>query len=214
MTLGDGMEKQGKKAKRSMPKELLRIFWSFIIIFCVPGAIITFVSPAFTVELTRVAPDRVDASVSKNLLFIVPVSRETVTGVVETELTTITGDVIRRSGTLTSPGRASTGGSTGRVVGRAEDTGILLLKGQGGGSVEVAISPKNLYEVSQEVERFIIENTESSLRLWVVSNWKFGVFLPVAILLFWIAVFLITIWTLVTGKEFNPGNKGAAAPRD
>ena len=186
------------KKKRSKPFELMRTLYSFIIIFCIPGLIITFFAPSFTVELTRVNPERVDATVSKNLLFIVPISRYTTTNLVDTESETIDGGVIRRSGSTTSAGS-----STGKIVGQAEDHGRLLLKGREGDPIEVYISPVNLYDVEDEIQYFITESKEPSLRLWVVSNWKFGVILPGGILLFWVVVFLMALWSIFTGKSWK-----------
>ena len=191
------------KKQRSVPIELIRALYSFIIIFCIPGAIITFGVPSFTIELTRVNQERVDAAVSKNLLFIVPISRYTVTNLIDTESETIDGGVIRRSGSSTSAGS-----STGKVVGKAEDDGRLLLKGREGEPIEVWISPVNLDDVEDEIRYFIAESKEPSLRLWVVSNWKFGVLLPGGILLFWMAAFFIGMWSLITGKELKRGGSG------
>ncbi len=187
------------KKKRSKPFELLRTLYSFIIIFCIPGAIITACVPSFTIELTRVNSERVDAAVSRNLLFIVPISRYTATNLVGTESVVIDGGVIRRSGSTTS-----SGSSTGKIVGEAEDNGILLLKGQEGEPpIEVEISPVNLDDVEDEIRYFITEGKEPSLRLWVVSNWKFGVILPGGILVFWIVVASMAVWSIITGKEWK-----------
>jgi|GEM_PF-1586788 len=188
-----------KKKKRPIPIELIRALYSFFIIFCIPGAIITFVVPSFTIELTRLNSARVDANVSKNLLFIVPISRYTATNLIDTESEVIDGGVIRRSGSSTS-----TGSSTGKITEKAEDNGLLLLKGrEGEPPIEVEISPVNLYDVEDEIQYFIFEGQEPSLRLWVVSNWKFGVLLPGGILLFWVVVFVMTVWSLITGKELK-----------
>ena len=186
------------KRTRSKPFELMRALYSFIIIFCIPGAIITLGVPSYTIELTRVNPERVDATVSRNVLFIVPISRSTATSLVETESEVMDGGVIRRSGSTTS-----TGSSTGKIVGEAEDNGLLLLKGREVKPIEVEVSPANLYDVEDEIHYFITESQEPSLRLWVVSNWKFGVILPGGILLFWVVVFVMTVWSIFTGKSWK-----------
>ena len=178
-----------EKKKRSKPFELMRALYSFIIIFCIPGAIITFVVPSYTIELTRVNPECVDATVSKNLLFIVPISRYTATNLGGTESEVMDGGVIRRSG---------------KITGEAEDNGLLFLKGREGVSpIEVEISPVNLDDVEDEIHYFITESKDPSLRLWVVSNWKFGVILPGGILLFWVVVFCMAVWSIITGKEWK-----------
>lgn len=180
------------KKRGPIPIELLRALYSFIIIFCLPGAFITFVAPSFTIELTRLNQERVDAAVSKNLLFVVPVSRYTATNLVDTESEVIDGGVIRRGGS-----------STGKITGEAEDEGVLLLKGQEDEPIEVSISPVNLDDVEDEIRYFITESKEPSLRLWVVSNWKFGVILPGGILLFWVIVFCMAVWSIITGKDLE-----------
>ena len=185
-----------QKKTRSKPFELLRTLYSFIIIFCIPGALITACVPSFTIELTRVNPERVDAAVSRNLLFIVPISRYTATNLVDTESEVMDGGVIRRGGSTTSAGS-----STGKIVGEAEDNGILLLKGREGDPIELYVSPVNLYDVEEEIQYFITEGKEPSLRLWTVSNWKFGVILPAGILLFWVVVFVMTVWSIFTGQS-------------
>ena len=190
-----------QKKTRSKPFELLRTLYSFIIIFCIPGALITACVPSFTIELTRVNPERVDAAVSRNLLFVVPILRYTATNLVDTESEVIDGGLIRRSGSTTS-----SGSSTGKVVGEAEDNGLLFLKGRKGEPpIEVEISPVNLYDVEDEIQYFITESKEPSLRLWVVSNWKFGVLLPGGILLFWMVIASMTVWSIITGKELKLG---------
>jgi len=191
--IGEAKERTMTEEKkiRSKPFELLRTLYSFIIIFCIPGALITACAPSFTIELTRVNPERVDAAVSKNLLFIVPISRYTATNLVDTESEVIDGGLIRRSG---------------KTTGEAEDEGHLLLKGrEGEPSIEVWISPVNLYDVEDEIQYFITEGKEPSLRLWVVSNWKFGVLLPGGILLFWVVVASMAVWSIITGKELKLG---------
>ena len=150
-------------------------------------------------------PERVDATVSKNLLFIVPISKYTATNLVDTESEVIDGGVIRRSG--------STGSSTGKITGEAEDNGLLLLKEREGESIEVYISPVNLDDVEDDIHYFITEGKEPSLRLWVVSNWKFGVILPGGILLFWVVVFCMTVWSIITDKELS-GSKNESVSRE
>ncbi len=70
-----------------------------------------------------------------------------------------------------------------------EDEGLLFLKGSGSVPIEVSISPVNLDDVTYDIRYFIKESEEPSLRLWVVSNWKFGAILPGGILLFCLAIF-------------------------
>ena len=180
------------KKKRSKPVQLLRAFWSSAAIFCIPGLIITFISASFTIELIRVNKERVDATVFKNILLIVPIFKYTATNLLDIETTTIDGGVIRKGRT-----------STGRIIGEAEDEGLLLLKSQKDEPIEVWISPKSLDNVKEEIQYFITESKEPSLRLWVVSNSKFGAILPGAILLFSVVTFFISVWSIITGKSLE-----------
>jgi hypothetical protein len=174
------------KEKRSKPFRLIKALFGCMVLFFIPALFITFTVPSFTIELTQVNQERVDATVLKNLIFILPVSKYTVTNLVKIESETIDGGLI---------GEGSTG--------EAEDEGLLLLKGVQDESIEVYISPRNLDAVEEEVQYFITESKEPFLRLWVVSNWKFGVVLPGGILLFGLAAFLSSVWAIITGQPLR-----------
>lgn len=176
------------KEKRSKPFRLIKALFGCMVLFFIPGLFITFTVPSFTIELTRVNQERVDATVLKNLIFIFPVSKYTVTNLVKIESETIDGGLI---------------GEGDRSTGEAEDEGLLLLKGVQDESIEVYISPRNLDAVEEEVQYFITESKEPFLRLWVVSNWKFGVVLPGGILLFGLAAFLSSVWAIITGQPLR-----------
>jgi hypothetical protein len=81
--------------------------------------------------------------------------------------------------------------------------GLLLLKGAISAPVEVYISLKNLYDIKNDIEYFIKDSNEPSLKLWVVSNWKFGVILPGAVLLFCLIVFSMGSWSIIRGKPLR-----------
>lgn len=173
------------KEKRSKPFRLIKALFGCMVLFFIPALFITFTVPSFTIELTRVNQERVDATVLKNLIFIFPVSKYTVTNLVKIESETIDGGLSREG------------------TGEAEDEGLLLLKGVQDESIEVYISPRNLDAVEEEVQYFITESKEPFLRLWVVSNWKFGVVLPGGILLFGLAAFLSSVWAIITGQPLR-----------
>ncbi len=189
------------KTKPKGPKlfQLIKALFQCAVLFCIPGLVITFFAPSFTIELTRIDQDRVDAAVTKKLIFIVPVSKYTATGLVDTESEIMDGGVIREGHR-----------STGRIVGEVEDEGLLLLRGTGGEQIEVWISPKNLADVEYEVRHFITEAKEPSLRLRVVSNWKFGVILPGGILLLCLVIFFMAAWSIITGRP----SEGEGAPAE
>jgi len=182
------------KTKPKGPKlfQLIKALFQVTVLFCIPGLITTFFAPSFTIELSRVNPDRVDATVIKKLIFILPVSTDTATNIVDVHSTTIDGGVIREGHR-----------STGKVVGKVEDEGLLLLKGAEDERIEVWVSPKNLFEVWSEIEYFIKRGNEPSLKLWVVSNWKLGVFLPAGIMLVCLIIFFMAAWSIITGKSLE-----------
>ncbi|MCI5138932.1 MAG: hypothetical protein D3922_11085 [Candidatus Electrothrix sp. AR1] len=180
------------KKKRSKPVQLLQAFWGCAVLFCVPGLILTFISPSFTIKLTRVNQERVDATVFKRILLLVPIAKDTATNLLEAESNTMDGGVIREGYR-----------STGRIVGDAEDQGLLFLRSLQGPPLEVWISPKSLDGITDEIQYFITESQEPSLRLWVVSNWKFGAILPGGILLFCVIVFCLSVRSIMTGKSLE-----------
>lgn len=186
------MAKKKIKKQQSKPVQLIKAVWSCAIIFCIPGLILTYISPSFTIKLSRVNLERIDATVYKNLLMLVPIARYTATNLQEVEASYIDGGVIREEYR-----------STGKIIGEAEDHGLLLLKSPDDPSIEVWISPKSLEDVAYDVRYFLTESKEASLRLWVVSNWKFGALLPGGILVFSVVVFCISVWSIFTGRSLE-----------
>ena len=181
------------KNKGSKPVRLVKAFLGCTALFCIPGLIITFMAQSAAIELIRINRERVDAAVVKKVLFIIPISNSKAASLLSSESQIMDGGLIRQGGSSAS--------STGKITGEAEDEGILMLHGQKGESIEVNISPENPDDVKNEINYFITESTELSLRLWVVSNWKFGVILPGGILLFCLAVFFLSAWSIITGME-------------
>lgn len=179
------------KSKGPKLVQLIKAFLGCTALFCIPGLIITFMAASFTIELTRVNSERVDATAAKNILFLVPISGSTINNLIDPESHFIDGGVIRQGKTATS---------VGRITDQVEDEGLLLLKGAEGEQVEIYVSPKNLDAVEDEIQYFIKESKEPFLRMWVVSNWKFGVILPGAVLLFCLVVFFISAWSIIADK--------------
>ncbi len=188
------MDKEMKE-KGPKPFQLIKALFQCALLFCLPGLFITFFAPSSTIDLIRVNKERVDAIVIKKILFIVPMSKDTATDLQVPGSRVIDGGVIRK-------GRKP----TGRIIGHAEDEGLLILKGLKGASIEVNISPKNLADVTYDIQNFIIESKEPSSRLWVTSNWKFGVILPGGILLLCFAIFFMASWSIITGKSLEDGS--------
>ncbi len=179
------MDKKSKELK-PIPIRLFKAIFGSTVLFLIPSLVVTFIVPSFTIELTRVNQERVDATVIKNLILMYPFSNYTATNLLKAESKIIDGGLIREGNR-----------STGKVTGDAEDEGLLLLKSERDVPIEVYISPKNLKDVTEEVQYFISESKEPSLRLWVTSNWKFGVLLPGGILLFGLLALLSTVWAII-----------------
>ncbi len=131
----------------------------------------------------------------KNILLIVPIFTETALDLQDLESSVLSGGPIRRGNR-----------SSGRVVDQAEDEGILLLHGRGGIPIKVNISPSSLDEVEEDILYFISKSKEPSLRIWTVSNWKFGAFLPGGILLFSLVVFCMAAWSILIGRPLEEEN--------
>ena len=69
------------KDKGSKPYQLIKALFGCTVLFCIPGLILTFIVASFTIELTRVNQDRVDATAfKKSRLFmgvtIIPFKRK------------------------------------------------------------------------------------------------------------------------------------------
>jgi len=192
-----------KKDTGHPPFRLLKAIFGCTVLFLLPALFITFGVPSSTIELTRVNQQRVDATVTKNLIFWYPLSQSTATNLVEITSNVIDGGLIRNAK-----------GSWGKVTGEVEDEGLLLLKAAQDDSIEVYVSPKNLKDVAEELQYFISESKEPSLRMWVTSNWKFGVLLPGGILLFGVLAFLSTVWAIITGKPLRRGGGTMVKDKD
>lgn len=190
LPLSDAMQKD--KKRRSRPVELLRAVYSAAMLFCIPGLIITFISPTFIIKLDRINQERVDATVTRQLLFLIPAFKETAVDIRDMKSKTMHGKAIREGSR-----------TTGRIVGNAEDEGVLQLNSRSGAPVSLSVSPVNLDDIEEEISSFINESKEPSQHLWVTSNWKFGVLLPGAILLFSLIVFIMAVRSILTGKTLE-----------
>ena len=180
------------KEMRPRPFRLMKALFGCVVLFLIPGLFITIAVPSFTIELTRFNQERVDAVVSRNVIFMFPVLKYRATNLVKTEASIIDGGLIREGHR-----------PTGKVTGAAEDEGLLLLEAAQDEPIELYISPGSLDSVVEEIQYFISESKEPSLRLWATSNWKFGVVLPGGILLFGLAALLSTVWAIITRQPLR-----------
>jgi hypothetical protein len=85
---------------------------------------------------------------------------------------------------------------SGRREQRAENESFLVVHGREG-AAEVSVSPVNIRGVVEKAQAFLAQPAERDLRLTVVANWKFGVFLPILLgplLLIYLAGIFLTLW--------------------
>lgn len=123
--------------------------------------------------LTAVAPvtyitfqrdgTRVSAQTQTCLLFFIPYKSAVVDPVTHLGNRTLEGTVSRQ--------RRS--GTTDRYT-RAEEQGFLAIEGPDQ-RTEVSVSPHDLKTVLGKAEAFLADPQSTELKLFVVSNWKFGV---------------------------------------
>ena len=85
---------------------------------------------------------------------------------------------------------------SGRREQRAESESFLVVHGRDD-AAEVPVSPVNIRGVVDEAQAFLAQPAEQDLRLTVVANWKFGVFLPILLsplLILYLAGIFLTLW--------------------
>jgi len=151
-------------AQTRQPSRLLNIFlqiFALVVCFGVP-ALVTALSPVSWITFQRHG-DHISAQAKTCLLFIIPFKTITVDPVLSLDDRTKTGGVHkeRRSG-------------RDHQV-NLESEGFLILHGPEQ-EAEVSVTPHNLEAVVQKSQAFLADSQASELKLFVVSNWKFGVF--------------------------------------
>lgn len=134
---------------------------AWLVCIVAPG-VITAVAPVSWVHFQRQG-DHVTARANVCLFFIIPYRALTVDPVTSVGDRTKSGSVsrYRRSGT------------TDKYV-QAESEGFLLIQGPQQ-EAEVSVTPADLPSVVKKSEAFLKDPQATELKLFVVSNWKFGV---------------------------------------
>lgn len=137
------------------------------------GHVIAFVAcVAFPGFVTAIAPvswiyferhgDKVTARTHTCLFFVIPYSSKTVDPVVGIGDRFVRGTVSRS--------RSSNSRTT-----RSEDEGFLVIQGIDK-KVEVSVTPFNIDRVAERAHEFLEDPQSTQLRMTVVANWKFSVF--------------------------------------
>src|SRR5262249_39803461 len=125
------------------------------------GAILSLLAPVHTLTLRREGPQSVTADVRQLMLFAVSVRHQTIPNVTGVS-----------SRLYSAPPNLEPSTSPADVV-RPELQGFLVLE-SGGRAIAIPVSPSDVEEVERSVRTFL-GGRATVLRLWMVSNWKFGV---------------------------------------
>lgn len=128
-------------------------------------AFVTAIVPLSVTRFTR-SGERVRAEVSQRLLFVIPYRHLEVADVIAVN------DIFRAGTTSRDTTRRSTSSTSGAVT--SEDEAFLVIQGDAG-SAKVEISPANIRDVLEKTRDFLEDQSQPSLRLITVANWKFGV---------------------------------------
>lgn len=134
---------------------------AWLVCVVVPG-VITGIAPVTWIKFQRQG-DHVTARADVCLFFIIPYRTLAVDPVISFGDRTKSGSVsrYRRSGT------------TDKYV-QGESEGFLLIQGPHSGA-EVPVTPADLPSVVKKSQAFLKDPQATELKLFVVSNWKFGV---------------------------------------
>ena len=152
---------------KNMPRKL-KTFRDFLItqsiafVFCVLfPAFLTAVAPVSWISFQRQG-DKVLATSRTCTLFFIPYHVQTIDPVVGVGDHSISGTSSRRTGSRESV--------------KSEDQAFLMINGEGEQVAKVAVSPVNIESVKERAEAFLKDSRSTKLNLFVVANWKFGIF--------------------------------------
>jgi len=81
------------------------------------------------------------------------------------------------------------------VVVRPEEQSFLVLEGERS-LIEIASSTVNVAEAEKSIKEFL-SASDSQRRLWLISNWKFGVLAPVLVVVPGILILLGAVWDII-----------------
>lgn len=135
---------------------------SIAFVFCVFfPAFLTAVAPVSWISFQRQG-DKVIATSKTCALFFIPYQVKTIDPVVGVGDHFISGTYSRRTGNRESV--------------KSEDQAFLMIHGEGEQAAKVAVSPVNIKSVTERAEAFLKDPNSTKLNLFVVANWKFGIF--------------------------------------
>lgn len=148
-------------SEASLRARILTQLLAVVVFVGLPG-LLTAVAPVAYITLQREGT-HVTARAQTCLLFIIPYKTASVDPVTHLRTRTAAGSITweRRRGTTDHYHQADT-------------QGILAIEGPGQ-TAEVWVSPHDLGTVLGKAEAFLADPQATELKLFVVSNWKFGV---------------------------------------
>lgn len=146
------------------------------------AALVTLAAPTYILSLSR-QDNRVDARIQQQLLWVIPVRVQTLTGLKGTATET---EEPASAESLRRPGEGPS------VNHQAEIVGHLILKGNGG-DIRAMVSPEQHQEIIRAINDFLADK-EPALRLWLVANWKFAVLAPGIVTLPGVLLLLLHLW--------------------
>lgn len=173
-----------------------KVFAQVLGFFCCVGlpAFISAIAPVSVVHFERRDAERVSAELTTRVFYAFPYRRVKVEEVRSVGDRFHAGEVIRnRDG-------------SGRREQRAESESFLVVHGREG-AAEVPVSPVNIRSVVERAQAFLTQPAQPELRLIVVANWKFGVFLPILLsplLILYLAGIFLTLWRWINRVSSSP----------
>jgi hypothetical protein len=148
----------------------------FFVIF--PG-LFTAIAPVTWIQFVRDS-DHVSATTKTCVFFVIPYSTKTIDPVVGVDDRFKKGEFIRERGRENRNKRE-------------EDQAFLKIHGEQD-SVEISVSPVSVKSAKEKALKFLDETGDAKLRLFVVANWKFGVFAGGALSL--LTILYVVGWTI------------------
>jgi type IV secretory pathway TrbD component len=151
------------------------------------ASFVSVMAPVHRLSLQRQAAHQVQAEVSQRLLLFIAIRSQVMAQVNGVKTRTYSAPSYTRPAEDHEP--------RGPVEVHPEDQGFLVLEGEGG-RWEIATSPVDLEEDQRRVEEFL-KGSDRSLKLWMISNWKFGVLATVAVAALGCLLWLGAAWDVV-----------------
>ncbi len=145
------------------------------------ACVISLLAPIHVLNLHREDRNDVRADLTQRVLLVMPIRNTTLAAVRNVRIRT-----------YTPP--AYTNPKDPTVVVRPEEQSYLVLEGERG-LVEIASSTVNVGEAEKSIKEFL-SASDSQRRLWLISNWKFGVLAPVLIVAPGLIILLGAVWDI------------------